>query len=801
MAKTALLPASAMASAARKLPLQSVQAPTWKQLPGSGALVTAGTDGSLWVLSGTAPNKAIWHYRGGRWTNIPGAAAQLALSPTGALWAVNAGGGIFSFNGNNWTTFGGGASAIAISADGSIFVLTNGGSGDRAIWHYANGAWTQVQGAGVALTASLDPNSYVTPGGTLSSNGIYVLNSHGNIYYRNAGGAYVAFQGLAAALAPAAIGGLYALAYPINYKSGSALFYYNLSTPGWTAEPGAAVGISAGGGKLDAIGASGAIFQSSITASGTSPGPGSPLSGPLYGGLVSNCGTAGNICDGYAATDVATKLQFPVQQGYDGTGQTIAIVVDSGVAASDINTYLAYNQTPARSRTITIKGVDGGGGLTGGQGEATLDTETVAGLAPGANVVIYAIPSLTSQHIVDAYNLILSDNQAQVVNSSFGGCEFGSGMASEDALLAAGAQNGVAFVASSGDQGNECYNGPGYSVGVNYPASDPNTIGVGGTETYPSKTGGDELLNPVVWNDTKCGGQCAAGGGVSGYWAIPGYQQGLAGVSSTTFRNVPDISMPAEYDSTYEAGAWGLLSGTSWSSPEFAALMAEVYEYCGTTLENPVTAPYWVDNASGYGAFLDVTSGNDQFGTTMPYYTAGPGYDDASGIGVPFGVPFAEAACPSSRPAGARRARGRVTHVAHPAATFDGDVTPRVRGLADRGRRTAGAQTRIQIVLRVAPSLPNDERTVIEALRGAGFAIAATFPNHLVVDATAPSAAVERFFATQMHDVSQGGYGTRYMPVTPIKLPASIAPNVAGVTLDDVVTAFAPQPRALSMRR
>ncbi|HEY9181185.1 MAG TPA: hypothetical protein VIO32_10735, partial [Candidatus Baltobacteraceae bacterium] len=86
-----------------------------------------------------------------------------------------------------------------------------------------------------------------------------------------------------------------------------------------------------------------------------------------------------------------------------------------------------------------------------------------------------------------------------------------------------------------------------------------------------------------------------------------------------------------------------------------------------------------------------------------------------------------------------------------------------------------------------------DEQNVIQTLKQAGFGITRTFANHLVIDAVAPSGIVERFFRARMENVWEGAYGARYMPVTQAVIPASIAPYVSGMTLDDVVTMHAPR--------
>lgn len=529
---------------------------------------------------------------------------------------------------------------------------------------------------------------------------------------------------------------------------------------------------------------------------------GSVIAGPTFAPCTPNC------LGGYGPALIANTFQFPVQSGYNGSGQTVAIVMDYNIVRSDLTTYLStFGVT--QTGTFSTENVNGGEGTdASGQGESTLDVETISGLAPGANVTLYLIPQLTVQNTVDAYNQILSDGVANVVNSSFGGCEYAN-MTSEDTVLGVGALEGVAWVASSGDQGNECATGTGYQLGVNYPASDPNVIGVGGNETYPlSHSPYYNVSNPVAWNDTKCSpttldpsGACATGGGVSDSWTIPAYQVGLSGAASSTMRNVPDISMPAEYTATYENGAWGISAGTSWSAPQAAALMAEVYQYCGGgPFAKPVSAFYNV-YAGTASDFFDITSGNNQFGGATPFYTATAGYDNATGLGSPLGMPFAQKVCVNRVNPGLVHRR-QVAMMERGAATARNvDLTPRVAGLTDLGRRAATSATRIQIVVRPTSTVASDEAAAIAVLQQAGFTIVQTFSNHLVIDARGPSSAVESLFSTTMHNVAQAGNGTAYMPVGTVTIPGSLNPYVAAVTLDDVVIFHTGPHSATLMRR
>ena len=501
---------------------------------------------------------------------------------------------------------------------------------------------------------------------------------------------------------------------------------------------------------------------------------------------------------------VAQDLDFPVQHGYNGSGQTIAVVIDSDVSRTDLSTYFQYFQIPVTGRTITsvaVSPLTSTSVITANDQntEATLDVETVAALAPGANIVIYQVKDLGDQNLINAYNKIVSDGKAFVVNNSFGGCEYAN--SAIDPVLQSAAQRGIAFMYSSGDSGNVCDNTTTpMTVGPGYPADNPYALGISGNETRA----GTSLTSSVVWNDNSCtGGQCAAGGGVSGIYAIPSYQQGLAGAISQTHRNEPDFSMPAEDVASYYNGAWHTLLGTSWSAPEAAALFAQLYQYCGANgraisgVTNPATIPYYVASQGIAANYTDVTSGNDQFNSTTPYYNAVTGYDDATGFGVPKGYAFAQTACPNHTPAGTLAARSSLSAMsmmtAHPAQDLTLDVTPHLWGLADQGVRGSDKATSIQFVLQPV-SAAAGEVAVASALQAAGFTITQRFSNHLVVDAVAPAGYVNRYFRTSMHDVAQGRYGTRYLPATQIVVPASIAPYVAAVSLDNVVKFHTPLP-------
>ncbi|MHB8148219.1 MAG: tectonin domain-containing protein, partial [Vulcanimicrobiaceae bacterium] len=245
MARTATQSRSAMHSPPRTA--IDITGPNWTEIPGAATQVAAAADGSIWVLSTapSGPDKYIWHYVSGTWTNIAGLASQIAVAPDGTLYAINSGGGTYAYSGGSWTALGGGASWITTAADGSIYVLSNGGTAgsDQAIWHNVGGAWSQVPGSGTALAGWFDTGSYTLPGGTVAPSGLYIVNSRGAIYYENANQSFATLPANVSALAPTQSGGVFGLGYPAN-SGGNTIYYYNLDSPGWTAQSGAGVSLS-----------------------------------------------------------------------------------------------------------------------------------------------------------------------------------------------------------------------------------------------------------------------------------------------------------------------------------------------------------------------------------------------------------------------------------------------------------------------------------------------------------------------------------------------------------------------------
>ncbi|HEV3213578.1 MAG TPA: protease pro-enzyme activation domain-containing protein [Acidimicrobiales bacterium] len=346
-----------------------------------------------------------------------------------------------------------------------------------------------------------------------------------------------------------------------------------------------------------------------------------------------------------------------------GAGQTVAIFELEPFLKSDVRAFEQCYLGADKTSQLSVVNVDHGPGAGPGSGEAALDIENVAAIAPAAKIVVYQAPN-TGAGSLDTYNRIVSDDTAQVVTSSWGFCETDQlnlspgATAAESLIFEQAAAQGQTVFNAGGDAGNDsCAYNSGFPtnpvLSVGDPASQPYVVGVGGTTAISVAQPPKEQ----VWNDGAFGG--AGAGGISVIWTQPPWLGASANARSSALpchaptglvcRTTPDVSAFADEFTgvtIYYAGAWTTIGGTSSSSPIWAALLALINASSSCT-SVPATAHgvgfaapllYRVaSNATDYASgFNDVTAGNnDDFGVTGGRYAAGVGYDLATGLGTP----------------------------------------------------------------------------------------------------------------------------------------------------------------------
>ena len=325
-----------------------------------------------------------------------------------------------------------------------------------------------------------------------------------------------------------------------------------------------------------------------------------------------------------------------------GTGQTIALVTDSFPNTNDLQLFWSsygVNQSLSNLSFIPVFS----GPVPAPTGEETLDVEWSSALAPGAQVRVYASQGLALTAIDQCYAQIYSDVTENPnlgihqLSVSFGVPENlvpDAQLQTDDQYFAELAAAGVTIFASSGDQGADpdpAFGAPNGAASLESPACDPNVTGVGGTTLTVDATGAAQ--NEVVWNNASG----ASGGGVSGYFERPVWQTG-AGMPAGTTRLAPDVSSAADPDMGAAVIINGIMEetgGTSWSSPTWAAFCALLNQSRAQNGMSPLglLGPY-IYPLIGTTCFRDITAGNNGFEGGIGY-NAVPGYDLATGIGVP----------------------------------------------------------------------------------------------------------------------------------------------------------------------
>jgi len=337
--------------------------------------------------------------------------------------------------------------------------------------------------------------------------------------------------------------------------------------------------------------------------------------------------------------------------GVNGAGVSLGVIGLSTIVLTDIEQFRSRFNLPANDPKTVVVGSNPGVNASW-ETEADLDLEWSGAVAPGAAITFYY-----STNFFTAMTGAINANNVQVISMSFQDNELDYSVFAYQPIIQQANAQGITLLAATGDYGatQQPYSLPA-TLGpqVAFPADLPEVTAVGGTQfsegagTYWGTTNSANLgsaisyIPEVAWS--------GSGGGASALLPKPAWQTG-PGVPQDGARDVPDVALTASTHDAYLMTSGGVntaAGGTSASTPSMAGIVVLLNQYLakngvisapGLGNINPQVYRLWLGNA---GAFHDITSGSNIEGCVQGTlgcangsfgFTAGPGYDQVTGLG------------------------------------------------------------------------------------------------------------------------------------------------------------------------
>ncbi|WP_025918675.1 protease pro-enzyme activation domain-containing protein [Pectobacterium parmentieri] len=336
----------------------------------------------------------------------------------------------------------------------------------------------------------------------------------------------------------------------------------------------------------------------------------------------------------YTPLELAEHYHFPE---HDGAGQCIGIIeLGGGYHLPQLEHYFKrMGVSLPQIVDVCVGGATNSPTSPDGENEVNpidievqMDIEIVGTLAPAAKIVVYFAPN-TDAGFLEAINAAIHDerNAPSVISISWGGSESkwtAQALQVFNQAFQTAAALGITVCVASGDLGSS--DGEPHGVHVNFPASSPYVLACGGTRLQKTQ-------EETAWHSRD---GSATGGGVSQYFALPGWQLGLSlvdkygGQHALQHRGVPDVSGNADPETGYLIevnGQVGVVGGTSAVAPLWAGLLARMLAL--TESVALFIPPLLYRNRN---SCKDIVRGNNGA------FVASEGWDACTGLGSPDGV-------------------------------------------------------------------------------------------------------------------------------------------------------------------
>jgi pseudomonalisin len=373
--------------------------------------------------------------------------------------------------------------------------------------------------------------------------------------------------------------------------------------------------------------------------------------------------------------------------GFDGSGQTIAIMGQTAIQTStvddtgDLDDFRTAAGLPARTTSnfqqVLVPDTGSAVIVPSDLVEADLDLEWAEAVAPNVNLIFVYVGDDSNVDAFNALQYTVDNLLAPIISITYGACE--TNPLADPSHVQQWAQQanlqGQTIIAASGDSGaadcdSQTDDPATEGLAVDVPASIPEVTGVGGTEfngdlsntsttaywnASNSSTGGSAIsyIPEMTWNDTaELNRLSASGGGASTLFTKPDWQVGT-NVPNDNQRYVPDIALNASshhdpylicsngscasgFTSTSATG------GTSFGAPTFAGILALINQRTSSSQGNVNPTLYSLAQSTPT-AFHDITTGTNEVpcmsgspdcpSSGMMGFSAGPGYDQTTGLG------------------------------------------------------------------------------------------------------------------------------------------------------------------------
>jgi subtilase family serine protease len=379
-----------------------------------------------------------------------------------------------------------------------------------------------------------------------------------------------------------------------------------------------------------------------------------------YAGNKLNLQSATSPGCGYTPASIqsAYNLTGLYNEGYDGTGQTIAIVdwCGSFSVESDANKFSTKFGLPKlTSSNFAITYTAPSECIAYDQVEINLDVEWAHAVAPGANINLVVPPSSSFQDVDEAEFDVANYGMGNVLSGSYGSPEAltaATELDTESLISEIGAAAGISFNFATGDEGTYALTDDVFLPTVNAPADSPWSTAVGGVtlalnsdNSIAWQAGWGNNVNVLaaegIVADPPVGEFYAGSGGgpsncvtkhtefrrpiCTGGFPKPSYQKGSV---PGAYRQLPDVSWLADpftgavilisIPGQLPEQVYQVVGGTSLATPMFSALWAIANQeaLAGGGTELGQAAPYLYSMPAGaISDIVPVTSATNVTGS------------------------------------------------------------------------------------------------------------------------------------------------------------------------------------------